>query len=155
MDWEGAGRPPVPGRLNEQCHLVFKDAATPWRRSRGSIAALLKTDMFREGVDGEAVEWAARRARSRAARRRMLIVLSDGSPMDRATALANGEHYLDQHLQHVVADLESTRVVEVYGLGVGLDLSSYYRRHRVLDPVPGTGYRAFRDVLDLVARARR
>jgi cobaltochelatase CobT len=154
-DWIRAGRPERPGRLNERRHLVIKDAETLWRRARRDIAGLLKADLFREGADGEALVWAAERARARDAGRKLLIVLSDGSPMDSATALANGESYLDQHLRDVVADLERADEVEVYGVGVGLDLSPYYSRCRVLDADEGTGYRAFRQVLDLLARPRR
>jgi cobaltochelatase CobT len=154
-DWQRAGRPPGPGRLNERCHLVFKPAGASWRLSRRRIAGLLATELFREGVDGEAVEWAAGRARSHPARRRLLVVLGDGSPMDRATALANGDDYLDQHLRDVVADLERDGTVEVHGLGVDADLSRHYRWHRRLDPLSGNGFHAFRDVLDLIARPCR
>ena len=96
------GRPQHPGRLNERCHLVFKDAGDSWRKSRRDIAALLKTPYFREGFDGEAVEWACSRLLRRDAGRRILMVISDGSPMDSATNLANDEFYLDNHLKHMV-----------------------------------------------------
>jgi cobaltochelatase CobT len=154
-DWQRAGQPAHPGRLSEVSHLVFKSATTPWRRSRRHIAGMLKADLFREGVDGEAVTWAAHRARSHDARRRLLIVLSDGSPMDRATVLANGENYLDQHLAEVVADLEDAGDVEIYGVGVGLDLSPYYQRCRVLGTVGDRGYRVFGEILGLIARPGR
>lgn len=137
-DWLAAGRPARPGRLNALCHLVFKDAEQGWRRARAGIAALFKADLFREGIDGEAVEWACTRLRAQTgadpAARRILLVISDGSPMDSATALANDVHYLDRHLQQVVAHHESVGDVEVLGLGVGLDLSPYYRRSFALDP---------------------
>jgi cobaltochelatase CobT len=151
-DWMRAGRPAHPGRLNERCHLVFKDAATPWRRARADIAALLKPDLYREGIDGEAVAWACRRAEADEAGRRLLFVLSDGSPMDSATDLANDRNYLGNQLKDVVARQEQSGGVEVYGLGVDLDLSPYYRHSRVLDTAEGTGYRMFREILDLVRR---
>ncbi|OXM75159.1 MULTISPECIES: cobaltochelatase CobT-related protein [Amycolatopsis] len=151
-DWLRAGRPARPGRLNERRHLVFKDAATPWRRARRDIAALLKADLYREGIDGEALAWAAERARGCDARRRAVFVLSDGSPMDGATALANDRHYLDDHLTQVAGDLERGGEVEVYGVGVGLDLSRYYRRSVALDPAECTGYRPFREILGLLTR---
>ncbi|KAA0182954.1 cobalt chelatase [Cupriavidus gilardii] len=132
-DWQAAGRPPSPGRLNEVCHLVFKDADTSWRRARTGIAALFKADLFREGIDGEAVDWACARLLSRPQARRLLVVVSDGSPMDRATAQANGERLLDDHLKDVVARHEAQGRIEVMGLGVDLDLSPYYRRHFPLD----------------------
>lgn len=127
-DWMASGRPPAPGRLNESCHLVFKEAARNWRRSRAGIAALLKADLFREGIDGEAVDWACERLQAQDAGRRILIVVSDGCPMDSATTLANDAHYLDRHLREVVARREREGAVEIIGLGVGLDLSPYYRR---------------------------
>ncbi|MFE3170569.1 cobalt chelatase [Amycolatopsis sp. NPDC059090] len=150
-DWMRAGRPKHPGRLNERRHLVFKDAATPWRRARRDVAALLKADLFREGIDGEALTWAAERARACEGRRRLVFVLSDGSPMDGATVLANEERYLDRHLVQVADGLERSET-EVYGIGVGLDLSAYYRRSVALDAAEGTGFRAFREILDLMAR---
>jgi cobaltochelatase CobT len=127
-EWMARGRPPAPGRLNESCHLVFKDAAHNWRRSRAGIAALLKADLFREGIDGEAVDWACERLLARDAGRRILVVVSDGCPMDSATTLANDAFYLDRHLREVVARREREGAVEIIGLGVGLDLSPYYRR---------------------------
>ncbi|MFL9934498.1 cobalt chelatase [Paraburkholderia sp. RL18-103-BIB-C] len=133
LDWLAQGRPRHPGRLNETSHLVFKDAATSWRRARADIAALFKVDLFREGVDGEAVDWACARMLARAEARRILIVISDGSPMDSATGQANDTYYLDNHLKEVVARHEASRDVEVLGLGVGLDLSPYYGRCLAVD----------------------
>ncbi len=132
-DWLARGKPRFPGRLNEVSHLIFKDAVTSWRRARTDIASLYKADLFREGVDGEAVEWACERLRSRSVNRRLLIVISDGSPMDAATNQVNDEHYLDHHLREVVAQQQARGDVEVLGLGVGLDLSPYYRNSLALD----------------------
>ncbi|BDD91264.1 cobalt chelatase [Pandoraea sp. NE5] len=132
-DWLARGKPKFPGRLNEVSHLIFKDAVTSWRRARSDIASLFKADLFREGVDGEAVEWACERLRSRSVNRRLLIVISDGSPMDAATNQANDDHYLDHHLREVVAQQQALGDVEVLGLGVGLDLSPYYRNSLALD----------------------
>ncbi|ASL42028.1 Aerobic cobaltochelatase subunit CobT [Burkholderia sp. AD24] len=133
LDWLASGRLLHPGRLNEIAHLVFKDAATSWRRARTNLAALFKADLFREGVDGEAVDWACTRLRARAEPRRILLVISDGSPMDSATAQVNDAYYLDNHLKQVVARNEAARDVDVLGLGVGLDLSAYYRRCLAVD----------------------
>jgi cobaltochelatase CobT len=155
-DWIGAGRPDHPGRLNEVCHMVFKDADTPWRRARPEIAALLKADLFREGIDGEAVEWACRRMDGRAEARRLLIVVSDGCPMDSATHLANDAHYLDHHLRDVVARREQSGAVAIYGVGVGLDLSPYYSRSQALDLSAAVGNEVFREVLAMIGgRGRR
>lgn len=155
-DWTRAGRPPHPGRLNEVSHLVFKDADTPWRRSKTGLAALLKADLFREGIDGEAVLWATRRLVARPETRRVLLVVSDGSPMDSATNLANDGFYLDHHLRDVVQDVEARGEVEVFGVGVALDLSPYYSRSHVLD-LDGSGARDWvHELLALVGgRSRR
>ena len=154
-DWVKAGRPPHPGRLNEACHMVFKDAATPWRRARRGLAALLKNDLFREGIDGEAVEWAAARLGRIEAERRLLLVVSDGSPADSATGLANDPHYLDHHLRMVSDRLDRGGAIELYGVGVGLDLSPYYARSHVLDLGRSIGNAMFREVLEMIAGRHR
>ncbi len=190
-DWVRAGRPRHPGRLNEACHIVFKDADTPWRRARLGLAALLRNDLFREGIDGEALQWAVRRFDSQgnvalplslipardgrlrpalgrssvrdhdergadvdADERRLLLVVSDGSPMDSATHLANDAHYLDQHLRDVVAVNEQAGV-EIHGVGVGLDLSPYYSRSQVLDLSAGVGSAVLRDVVAMLGQRIR
>jgi cobaltochelatase CobT len=151
-DWLRAGRPRHPGRLNERCHMVFKNADTTWRRARPDIAALLKADLFREGIDGEAVDWACARLEARGETRKLLIVVSDGCPMDSATNLANDANYLDHHLREVVAQREERGTVEICGLGVGLDLSPYYRRNRALDLMTtSASNEAFGEVVSLIA----
>jgi cobaltochelatase CobT len=150
--WVRAGRPPHPGRLNETAHLIFKDSDTPWRQARHAMGALLKSELFREGVDGEALRWAAQRLERHTDVRRLLVVISDGSPTDGATALANDEHYLDHDLSNVVAEIEAQGRVEVLGLGVGLDLSPYYRRHRVLDLSNSVTQQVVRESVGLLAK---
>jgi cobaltochelatase CobT len=154
-DWLRAGKPAEPGRLNERLHLVLKDAGTPWRRARPELAALLRQDFYREGLDGEAVDWACSRIRERPERRRIVVVLSDGSPMDGATRQANPEGLLDRHLAEVAERQERDGAVELSAAGVGLDLSPYYRRSRVLDLSRGMGHALFGQVLDLVAGRER
>ncbi|MBS0317811.1 MAG: cobalt chelatase, partial [Proteobacteria bacterium] len=154
-DWLRAGRPRHPGRLNEVCHMVFKAADTPWRRARRGIAALLKADLFREGIDGEAIDWAVSRMEGRGERRRILLSVSDGSPMDAATHLANDEHYLDHHLRQVVQRREAGSGVEILGVGIGLDLSPYYSRSQVLDLAGSSGNQLCRELIELIAGRRR
>ena len=155
QDWLAGGRPKNPGRLNETCHLIFKDAERNWRRARQGIAALFKTDLFREGVDGEAVEWACTRLAARTERRRILVVISDGSPMDSATALTNDTYYLDSHLRDVVARREAEGQVEIVGLGVGLDLSPYYSRSLATDLSRGLDHVVFSEIADLLGGRHR
>jgi cobaltochelatase CobT len=150
-DWQRAGLPPHPGRLNERCHLVFKSAETTWRRARPAIAALLKADLFREGIDGEAVDWACGRLHDRPEERRILIVISDGCPMDSATQRANDATYLDQHLLQVVQRHEQAGAVEIFGVGVGLDLSVFHIRCQAIDLSQGLTEEVLREIVRLIA----
>lgn len=153
--WQRAGRPRHPGRLNERLHLVFKAFETAWRRARPALAALLQAELFREGIDGEAVDWACARLGAREEARKILFVVCDGSPMDAATALANDAHYLDQHLRDVVRRHEQQGAVEIVGVGVGLDLSPFYARSHVLDLGGAIGRAMFGEVLGLLDSRRR
>jgi cobaltochelatase CobT len=150
-DWQRDGRPAHPGRLAETAQFIFKEAHTPWRHARRDIAALLRPDLYREGVDGEALVWAAARLRARSERRKLLVAVSDGCPMEAATQQANDEHYLDHHLQQVAGGLEADGDLELAALGVGLDLSPYYRRCQVLDLQHSITSRVLNEVLLLLA----
>ncbi|NVK41732.1 MAG: cobalamin biosynthesis protein CobT [Oceanospirillaceae bacterium] len=152
--WLGRGKPANPGRLNELNHIIYKDADRPWRRARPALAALLKPDLFREGVDGEALLWARGRMLARREARRILIVISDGSPMDSATLHANDEDILDSHLREVVAGIEHRRELELYALGVGLDLSPWYRHNLQLDIGQRLDNATFDEILHLLARGK-
>lgn len=148
--WRAMGQPANPGRLNELSHVVYKDAETSWRRARPTIAALLKSDLFREGIDGEALLWARQRLLQRDARRRILIVISDGCPMDSATHQTNQQDILDLHLKHVARQIEQEPGIELYALGVGLDLSPYYRNSLELDLSRSLDNAVFDEILRLL-----
>ena len=126
-----------------------------WRKSRRDIAALLKTPCFREGLDGEAVEWACTRMMQRDVERRILLVISDGSPMDSATNLANDEFYLDNHLKNVVEKHDGKYGVEIYGIGVGLALTPYYRHCLAIDLQESLSNHVFTQILQMIDHARR
>jgi cobaltochelatase CobT len=153
-DWQRAGRPPRPGRLNEQCHIVFKPADMPWRRARPGIAALLKPEIYREGLDGEAVDWAVARLAARAEPHKLLLVLGDGCPMDRATQLANDDALLDRHLLQVLQRHERDGRVRIGGLGAGVDLSAFHAHHQRLEAGAAPDRHTLRQVLALIARLR-
>lgn len=153
-DWQRQGKPDYPGRLNEVCHLLFKQADTSWSRARLDIAALLKNDLYREGVDGEAVVWASQRLLEQSARRRTLIVVSDGCPMDSATQYVNDDYYLASHLQQVVRQTMA-QGIDVVGLGVGLDLSAYYARSLAIDPLQALTPAVFYEIARLLAGGHR
>ena len=155
QDWMSQGRPQNPGRLNERCHFIFKNADTGWRKARRDIAALLKTPNFREGLDGEAVDWACKRMRRHGEKRKILIVISDGSPMDSATNLANDEYYLDNHLKQVVEQYDAESDIEIYGLGVGLSLTPYYSHSLAIDLGESLSNSVFQQILQMIAHAQR
>ncbi len=155
QEWMRSGRPRGPGRLNEVCYLVFKDAERSWRRARTDIAALLKPDLFREGIDGEAVDWACERLLARPETRRILIVIADGCPADSATNLANDAFYLDNHLKEVAARRTLQGQVEVLGLGVGLDLSPFYRRCLATDMSEALDTHLFDEIVELIGGRHR
>lgn len=125
--WAEAGYPPHPGRLNALEHIVIKAADVPWRRARPALGLFLRDDMLKENIDGEAVAWAHRRLLARAERRRILLVVSDGTPMDEATFAANGFDYLDGHLAAVVEHIETRSPVKLAAIGIGHDVSQFYR----------------------------
>lgn len=154
-DWRGSGSPHNPGRLNELNHLVFKDAETSWRTGRDGLAAMLKQTLYREGIDGEAVRWAASRLARRDEERRILLVISDGSPSDGATANANDENYLQHDLTQVVRGFEAAGEITVAGLGLGLDMSPHFRRNLILDKERLGGSESVRDLLGLLERSLR
>lgn len=137
-DWRRAGRPAEPGRLADLQHIVYKPADTPWRQARLSLAAMARTDHYREGVDGEAVLWAWRRLAARPERRRLLVVISDGHPSEAATANANGDLYLDDHLRRVAGHLERGWGRHPAGVRLGAvsldgDLSATYTSSLTVD----------------------
>ncbi|WP_436326206.1 cobaltochelatase CobT-related protein [Brevibacterium sp. FAM 27836] len=124
--WKKAGSPADPGRLNEVHHIVLKAAGSSWRRSRTHLGGLLKTSLFREGIDAEALRWAVDRLRSQQAAKSAVVVISDGLPADSATGDANDEHYLARDLEATVARLRRAGDVGVVGVGVGADPSVIY-----------------------------
>ena len=124
--WKKANRPEQPGRLNATQHTIYKSANTPWRRSRNAIAGLMRHDLYRESVDGEALEWAVTRLQARPEQNKTLVVISDGSPMDTATVKENNPEYLDRHLSAVAQRIEQRADIKLCAVGVGLDLSAYY-----------------------------
>lgn len=154
-DWRRSGTPTNPGRLNELNHLVFKDAETSWRTGRDGLSAMLKQTLYREGVDGEAVRWAVSRLAKREEERKVLVVISDGSPADGATANANDENYLQHDLGQVVRSIEAAGEIGIAGLGLGLDMSPYFRRNLILDKDRLGGSESIRDLLGLLERSLR
>jgi len=126
--WLGAGRPPLPGRLNDLRHIVYKSADAPWRRARPNLGLMMKEGLLKENIDGEALEWAHRRLVVRPEARRILMVISDGAPVDDSTLSVNPANYLEKHLRDVIAMIERRRQVELVAIGIGHDVTRYYGR---------------------------
>ncbi len=126
--WLAAGRPQGPGRLNDLRHIVYKPADAPWRRTRASLGLMMKEGLLKENIDGEALEWAHRRLTSRPEARKVLMVISDGAPVDDSTLSVNPATYLERHLRDVIAMIERRRMVELIAIGIGHDVTRYYSR---------------------------
>jgi len=127
-DWLGAGRPPQPGRLNDLRHVIYKSADAPWRRARRNLGLMMREGLLKENIDGEALMWAHDRLIGRPEQRRILMVISDGAPVDDSTLSANPGNYLERHLRTVIHWIESRSPVELIAIGIGHDVTRYYKR---------------------------
>jgi cobaltochelatase CobT len=126
--WVAEGKPKNPGRLNDLRHIVYKDAEQPWRRARRNLGLMLREGLLKENIDGEALLWAHHRLLGRPEQRRIMMVISDGAPVDDATLSANPGNYLERHLRDVITWIETQSPVEVTAIGIGHDVTRYYRR---------------------------
>ncbi|WOI55309.1 cobaltochelatase subunit CobT [Palleronia sp. LCG004] len=126
--WLNAGRPKHPGRLNDLRHIIYKGADAPWRRARPNLGLMMKEGLLKENIDGEALEWAYRRLSGRPEARKILMVISDGAPVDDSTLSVNPANYLEKHLRDVIAMIERRRQVELIAIGIGHDVTRYYSR---------------------------
>ncbi len=126
--WLGDGKPANPGRLNELRHIIYKAADSPWRRARKNLGLMLREGLLKENIDGEALLWAHQRLLARIEQRRILMVISDGAPVDDSTLSVNSGNYLDRHLREVIRWIETASSVELLAIGIGHDVTRYYRR---------------------------
>ncbi len=126
--WIGAGKPAAPGRLNDLRHIIYKSADAPWRRARRNLGLMMREGLLKENIDGEALLWAHDRLMARQEQRRILMMISDGAPVDDCTLSVNPGNYLERHLRHVIEDIETRSPVELIAIGIGHDVTRYYRR---------------------------
>ena len=126
--WLAEGRPPNPGRLNDLRHIIYKRADEPYRRARRNLGLMMREGLLKENIDGEALLWAHNRLMARPEERRILMVMSDGAPVDDSTASANGGTYLEKHLRNVIGWIETRSSVELSAIGIGPDVTRYYAR---------------------------
>jgi cobaltochelatase CobT len=126
--WLAEGKPPGPGRLNDLRHIIYKAADSPWRRTRRNLGLMMREGLLKENIDGEALVWAHERLIGRTEQRRILMVISDGAPVDDSTLSVNPGNYLERHLRDVIEWIEARSPVELIAIGIGHDVTRYYRR---------------------------
>ncbi len=126
--WLAEGKRPNPGRLNDIRHIVYKAADAPWRRARRNLGLMMREGLLKENIDGEALDWAHRRLLARPEQRRILMMISDGAPVDDSTLSVNPGNYLERHLRQVIFEIETRSPVELIAIGIGHDVTRYYRR---------------------------
>ena len=153
--WIADGQPDFPGRLNDLRHIVYKAATTPWRQARRQLGLMLADGLLKGNVDGEALLWAAERLEARPEARRILLVISDGAPVDDATLAANPGNYLDRHLHQAIAFIETRTPIELSAIGIGHDVGRYYRRAVTIHDLDDLGRVLLRDLIDLFDAGQR
>jgi len=126
--WLTAGKPTNPGRLNDLRHIVYKSADAPWRRARKNLGLMMREGLLKENIDGEALDWAHKRLLGRSEQRKILMMISDGAPVDDSTLSVNPGNYLERHLRWVIEEIETRSPVELIAIGIGHDVTRYYRR---------------------------
>src|SRR5712671_3131626 len=126
--WLAAGKPPNPGRLNDLRHIIYKSADAPWRRARKNLGLMMREGLLKENIDGEALDWAHKRLLGRNEQRKILMMISDGAPVDDSTLSVNAGNYLERHLRWVIEDIEQRSPVELIAIGIGHDVTRYYQR---------------------------
>jgi cobaltochelatase CobT len=138
--WLAAGKPANPGRLNDLRHVVYKTADAPWRRAKRSLALMMREGLLKENIDGEALAWAHNRLLVRSEQRKILMMISDGAPVDDSTLSVNSGCYLERHLRQVIEEIETRSPVELIAIGIGHDVTRYYQRAvTITDPTELAG----------------
>jgi cobaltochelatase CobT len=137
--WIAGGKPSNPGRLNDLRHIVYKSADAPWRRARKNLGLMLREGILKENIDGEALLWAHNRLIGRPEQRKIMMVISDGAPVDDSTLSVNPGNYLEHHLRQVIDWIELRSPVELIAIGIGHDVTRYYRRAVTLVDVEQLG----------------
>ena len=147
--WLQHGKPAEPGRLNDVRHIVYKAADMPWRRSRRNLGLMMREELLKENIDGEALLWAHNRIVSRPEDRKILMVISDGLPVDNSTLLVNPSNYLEQHLKYAIDQIENHSEVELVAIGIGHDVTHHYRRAVTITDAEQLGDAMIEQLVDL------
>ena len=127
-EWNQNKKPKNPGRLNDLRHIIYKSADTHWRQSKKNLGLMLKEGLLKENIDGEAISWAFNRLKKRKEERKILMVISDGAPVDDSTLSVNSGDFLEKHLKKIVKNIENKSDMEILAIGIGHDVSRYYKK---------------------------
>jgi len=149
--WLAAGKPPQPGRLNDLRHIVYKSGDEPWRRAKRNLGLMMREGLLKENIDGEALTWAHNRIVARPEQRKILMVISDGAPVDDSTLSVNAGNYLEQHLRRVIEEIETRSSVELTAIGIGHDVTRYYRKAVTIVDAEQLGGAMTEQLIDLFA----
>ncbi|MDZ7684251.1 MAG: cobaltochelatase subunit CobT [Gammaproteobacteria bacterium] len=152
--WLQQGKPPTPGRLNDLRHIIYKAADHPWRRARGNLGLMMREELLKENIDGEALLWAHNRIVNRPEERRILMVISDGLPVDNSTLLVNPSNYLEQHLKYAIDKIENHSSIELVAIGIGHDVTHHYRRAVTITDAEQLGDAMIEQLADLFDESR-
>jgi cobaltochelatase CobT len=147
--WMKNEKPLFPGRLNDLRHIIYKSADTPWRQAKLNMGLMLKEGLLKENIDGEALKWAYNKINNRKEERKILMVISDGAPVDDSTLSTNSSDYLETHLKNVVKWIENNSTVELLAIGIGHDVTRYYKRAIKIADVQDLGDVMINELSDL------
>ena len=153
--WLADNKPANPGRLNDLRHIIYKSADAPWRRARRNLGLMMREGLLKENIDGEALDWAHKRLLARIEQRKILMMISDGAPVDDSTLSVNTGNYLERHLRWVIEEIELRSPVQLIAIGIGHDVTRYYRRAVTIVDAEELGGRDDREACRAVRRRRR
>ena len=150
--WIANGAPENPGRLNDLRHIIYKSADSPWRKAKRNLGLALKDGVLKENIDGEAIAWALKRLNARNEKRKIMMVISDGAPVDDSTISSNENSYLDAHLRQMIAQIEGGRNVELLAIGIGHNVNRYYKNAVTIRDIGELGDKMFEKMEELFSK---
>ena len=153
--WNKNNKPKTPGRLNDLRHIIYKGADTHWRQAKDNLGLMLKEGLLKENIDGEAITWAFNRIKKRKEERKILMVISDGAPVDDSTLSTNSSNYLEANLKHVVKWIENKNNIELLAIGIGHDVTRYYNQAIKITDVQDLGDVMINQLTDLFVEKNR
>ncbi len=153
-DWINKGKPEFPGRLNDLRHIIYKSADTPWRQSKNNIGLMLKEGLLKENIDGEALRWTFNKMKKRKEERKILMVISDGAPVDDSTLSTNANDYLESDLKNTVNAIEKFPAFELLAIGIGHDVTRYYKKAVKITDVHDLGDAMINQLTDLFSNKK-